>query len=207
MPYHLDLSALSVQEYKEWLSRRDLLPGRRMLGQHIDHHFAVMEKQGVANMAQLKKQLSAPQKIAAFAAATGISEAYLILLKRETGSLEQKPVSLASFPGVDGVAVAGLNSKGIRTSKEYYESGPSHTDELFCLCDLVRINGVGPVAAKAFYEAGYRSVAQVACADAAVVLESVSAVNEAKHYYKAKLGAKDMQFCIDFASLLIQYCG
>lgn len=78
-------------------------------------------------------------------------------------------------------------------------------DELFCLCDLVRINGVGPVAARAFYEAGYRSVFKVAIADAAVMLEKVSAVNEARHYYKGKLGQKDMQFCIDFAFLLNKY--
>lgn len=79
------------------------------------------------------------------------------------------------------------------------------SDELFCLCDLVRINGVGPIAARAFHEAGYRSASDVAAADAAVMLEKVSAVNEAQHDYKAKLGLKDMLFCIDFALLLNQY--
>jgi hypothetical protein len=66
---------------------------------------------------------------------------------------------------------------------------------------------VGAVAAKAFYEAGYRSVAAVARADADVILEKISKVNKAKRYYKAQLGVKDMQFCIDFASLLIKYGG
>jgi len=205
--YNLDLAALSVQEYKELLKRQNLLPGRRLLWQNIDHNFTAIEKQDIANIAQLKKQLSAPQKLASLAAAAGISEEYLVLLKREIGSLEQKPVSLASFPGMDGAAVAGLSGRGITTSKDYFESGLSRTDELFCLCDLVRINGVGPVAAKAFYEAGYRSAAEVAGADAAAMLESVSAVNAAKGYYKAKLGVKDMQFCIDFALLLVRYGG
>ena len=79
------------------------------------------------------------------------------------------------------------------------------SDELFCLCDLVRINGVGPVAARAFYEAGYHSASEVAAAYAEDMLEKVSAVNETHHYYKAKLGIKDMQFCIDFALLLNKY--
>ena len=79
------------------------------------------------------------------------------------------------------------------------------SDELFCLCDLVRINGVGPVAARAFYEAGYSSTSDVAIADAEDMLEKVSAVNKVHRYYKAKLGIKDMQFCIDFALLLNKY--
>ncbi len=205
--YHLDLAALSVREYKELLKCQNLLPGRRLLRQDIDRNFEAIEKQDIASVAQLKKQLSAPQKLTALAAAAGISEEYLVLLKREIGSLEQKPVPLASFPDMDGAAVAGLSDRGIKTSKDYFESGLSRTDELFCLCDLVRINGVGPVAAKAFYEAGYRTAAQVAGADAAAMLESVSAVNADKGYYKGKLGVRDMQFCIDFASLLVRYCG
>ena len=99
--------------------------------------------------------------------------------------------------------VKRLDEDGLRNSKDYWERRPSVEDELFCLCDLVRINGVGPVAAKAFFEAGYRSVSSVAGADASVMLEKVTAVNETRHYYKAKLGLKDMQFCIDFTQLLL----
>jgi hypothetical protein len=207
MPYNLDLSALSVPQYKELLKQQNLLPGRRMLLQDIDHNFDVIGKQGIVNMAHLKKQLSAPKRLASFAATTGISEEYLVLLKREIGSLEQKPVPIASFPGMDRAEVARLKSMSITTSKDYYEGAPSVSDELSCLCDLVRINGVGAVAAKVFYEAGYRSVAEIACADAGVMLERVSEVNDEKHYYKARLGVKDMQFCIDFAALLMKYCG
>ena len=207
MPYNLDLSTLSIQDYKELLKGQNLLPGRRMLWQNIDHNFEAITKQGIVNVAQLKKQLAASQKMEAFAMATGISEEYLTILKREIGSLEQKPVPIASFPGVGDAIASNLNSRGIKTSKEYFESGSPNTEELFSLCDLVRINGVGAVAAKAFYEAGYRSAKEVAGADAAIMLERVSKVNEAKGYYKAKLGVKDMQFCIDFASLLVKYCG
>lgn len=205
MKYTLDLERLSVQEYKTLLKQQNLLPGRRILWQDIDKNIAVFESKNIKSVADLKKSLSTPKKIASFATESGISEQYLVILKREIGSLEQKPVPLSGFPDIDSSLVTKLSGAGLKTSKEYWETKQDLSDELFCLCDLVRINGVGPVAAKAFYEAGYRSVSEVAAADAAVMLEKVSAVNEARHYYKAKLGQKDMQFCIDFALLLNEY--
>lgn len=205
LQYNLDVSALSLEEYKKILKRQNLLPGRRILWQNIDQNFEIIGKQNVHNIAVLKKLLSTPQKLTSFATVTGISEAYLIILKREIGSLEQKPVSITSFPGVDDEVISKLKSKGIVNSKEYYESEQNFSVELFCLCDLVRINGVGAVAAKTLYEAGYQTIADVASSDATVMLEKMTKVNELKGYYKAKLGVKDMQFCIDFALLLIKY--
>ncbi|MCR3921586.1 MAG: DUF4332 domain-containing protein [Firmicutes bacterium] len=202
MKYTLDLELLSVQEYKTLLKQQNLLPGRRILWQDIDENFAVFESRKIKTVAQLKKSLSTPAKIADIEVASGIPEEYLVILKREIGSLEQKPVPLSGFPSIGPSLVAKLGSAGLKTSKEYWETKQDLSDELFCLCDLVRINGVGPVAARAFYEAGYRSVYDVAAADAAVMLKKVSAVNEAQRYYKANLGLKDMQFCIDFAKLL-----
>jgi hypothetical protein len=207
MPYQLDLSAITIAAYKELLKNQRLLPGRRLLGQEMDAHFAAITGQGGADVARLKKRLSSPAKLTAFAAATGIPEPYWTLLKREIGSLEQKPVPIASFPDLDAATVADVSARGLRNSKEGYESDLPRTGELFCLCDLVRINGVGAVAAKAFYEADYRSVADVAAAEAVTMLQRVTMVNERKGYYQAKLGEKDMQFCIDFASLLVKYGG
>jgi hypothetical protein len=207
MPYQLDLSAITIHAYRELLKNQRLLPGRRLLGQEVDAHFAAIAGQGVADVAQLKKLLTNPAKLTAFAAATGIAEPYWTLLKREIGSLEQKPVPISSFPGLDSATVADLNGKGIRNSREVYESDLPKSSELYCLCDLVRINGVGAAAAKAFFEAGYRAVADVAKADAAEMLKLVTEANDRKGYYQAKLGEKDMQFCIDFASLLVKYGG
>lgn len=205
MEYNLDLDRLSVQEYKDLLKQQNLLPGRRILWQDIDRNFALFESKGIKSVADLKKSLSTPKRIAAFATESGISEEYLVILKREIGSLEQKAVPLSEFPGINSLLLEKLGESGLRTSKEYWDQKPDVPGELFCLCDLVRINGVGPVAARAFYEAGYHSASEVATADAEDMLEKVSAVNEVHHYYKAKLGIKDMQFCIDFALLLNKY--
>jgi hypothetical protein len=205
MKYTVDLEQLSVQEYKTLLKQQNLLPSRRILWQDIDKNFAAFESREIKTVAQLKKSLSTPAKMADIEALSSISEEYLVILKREIGSLEQKPVPLSGFPGIDPSQLAMFGGAGLKTSKDYWQTKQGASDELFCLCDLVRINGVGSIAARAFYEAGYRSVSDVAAADAAVMLEKVSAVNETRHYYKAKLGLKDMQFCIDFALLLNKY--
>ncbi len=205
MRYTLDLEHMTIQEYKALLKKQNLLPGRRILWKDIDNNFDSIENRGIRTAAQLKKSLATPAKIEAFAHESEIPEEYLVVLKREIGSLEQKPVPLSEFPDMDPYLLKRLGDASIKTSKEYWETKKDVVDELFCLCDLVRINGVGPIAAKAFYEAGYRSVFEVATADASIMLEKVSAVNEAQHYYKGKLGKKDLQFCIDFASLVNKY--
>ena len=204
MDYCLNLSRISLTEYRDLLKQQNLLPGRRMLLDGIDAHFSTLAAQNLTTLAELRQRLSTPQKLASLALATGISEEYLTILKREMGSLEQKPISLAAFPGVDGALVSSLGERGILHSRDYFERG-DHAGELFSLCDLARINGVGAVAARTFFEAGFVSVQDVANAEAKDMLRRVSAVNAEKQYYKANLGEKDMQFCIDFAKLLIRY--
>ena len=204
MRYTLDLSRIPLTEYEPLLASQNLLPGRRILLDGLNRNFAALSAERIDTLLQLKQRLSAPQKLAALAAATGISEEYLTILKREIGSLEQKPVPLSAFPGLDEASLASLCERGIVSSKDGFERGEAGS-ELFCLCDLARINGVGAVAARAFYEAGYRSVAQVAAENATEMLARVSAVNAEHGYYKAKLGEKDMQFCIDFAQLIERF--
>lgn len=205
MKYSIDLESLPIYEYKALLKQQNLLPGRRILWQGIEENFAFFERQGIKSIAELKKRISSPKKIATFASKSGISEEYLVILKREIGSIEQKPVSLSDFPGIDGSLLDQLSELGLITSKDYWNQKQGYTDELFCLCDLLRINGVGPLAARAFYEAGYQSALDVSEADPQEMLEKVSEVNEIHRYYKARLGIKDMQFCIDFARLLKKY--
>jgi len=205
MQYSLDLKQITVTDYELLLKNQNLLPGRRILLEEIDTRFEAIRRAGVDTADRLKKELSTPQKLSAFADKSGIPEAYLVILKRELGSLEQKPVPLSSFPDMDAALLAKLEERGILNSKDYLERAAGESAELDALCDLVRINGVGAVAARAFYEAGYCSAADVAHAQAGTMLARVSAVNEQKKYYNAKLGVKDMQFCIDFAVLLEKY--
>lgn len=205
MGYSLDLSAITLQDYLRLLKAQTLLPGRRMLHEQIDERFLLLAQSGVMNVSQLHSLLGSPQKLASLSEKTGIPGEYLTLLRRELGSLVQKPVLLSDFLGCDESRISALAVSGFRNSKEYWEASQDPAGELYALCDLVRINGVGAVAARAFYEAGFCSVSAVAEASAPDMLAHVSAVNAGKGYYKAKLGEKDMQFCIDYAQLLIRF--
>ncbi len=205
MGYTLPLEQITLAEYRQLLQQQNLLPGRRMLHEQLEARFFSLASVGLSSVAQLFAALATPKKLSTLAKQTGISEEYLTLLRRELGSLTQKPVPISAFPNLSQSYISKLAASGIRTSKDYWGQCKNPADELFCLCDLVRINGVGAVAARAFYEAGFGSVAAVACARATDMLHRVSAVNAEKNYYKAKLGEKDMQFCIDFAKLLVRY--
>ena len=111
---------------------------------------------------------------------------------------------LSSFPNSDIKLLENLSAVGIKNSKDYWELKQDPSDDLFCLCDLVRINGIGPVAARAFFEAGTNLLMMLQQQMQQICCES-TIVTEIKCYYKAKLGQKDMQFCIDFALLLQRY--
>ncbi len=63
---------------------------------------------GIGNLSALKKAVSSPQKLSKFAAQTHISEEYLTILKRELGSLEQKPVPISDFPVLSAQTIQTL---------------------------------------------------------------------------------------------------
>jgi len=46
--------------------------------------------------------------------------------------------------------------------------------ELSSLCNLVRVNGIGAIAARTIYEGGYKSIGEIAHAKAAELLESMN---------------------------------
>ncbi len=71
--------------------------------------------------------------------------------------------------------------------------------------DIERINGIGAQAARAFEEAGYKNIKDIANSTKEELLEKVTKINEGQKYYKAKLGLKDMQFVIDFAKMVIEF--
>lgn len=223
MSYMLGLKRISVQTYMRILKNQNLLPGRKILLENIDMNFQKIMNTGIVNLFELKSSLSTPQKIFAFSTITAISENYLIILKREMGSLEQKPVLISDFPGISGETVSRLSDLRVKTSKDFFDlcylnedcgtisekTGISGDEikELHCLCNLVRINGIGAIAAKTMYEGGYKSIEEIAQADAGEMLKCISDVNLVKQYYKARLGEKDMQFTIDFANLILDIEG
>jgi hypothetical protein len=206
MQQTVDLTRISLPEYAALLKARRLTAGRLPLLTDIDARFAAMQRNGANTIAALLDALATPKKLAAFAAQTGVDEAYLTLLRREASGLIPRPVPLADLPGVDEARVAALRAQGVITTGDYRQAVPPGDVLLDGLCALTRINGIGPLAARAFYEAGYRTVQAVAQANAETMLARVTAANDALGLYRGKLGVQDMRFCIEGAALLLR-CG
>jgi hypothetical protein len=220
MAYTIDLKQISIQQYKEIMKNQNLLPGRRILLTELDENFKRITDSGVSDLSILKSNLSSGKKLSSFSLRTGISVEYLTILRRELGSLEQKSVNISDFPNIREEITVSLSSHGIKTSKDFYESyqksdtdtvivsmgiKKDEFDELSCLCGLVRINGVGAVAARMLYESDYKDIRGVADGDPLEMLNKLSEINSIEHYYGAKLGIKDVKFIIYYAKFILNF--
>jgi hypothetical protein len=98
-----------------------MLPGRKILLDNLEDNFHKIASAGIDNLAELKNNISSTRRLCAFAIKTGVPENYLIILKREMGNLEQKPVPISDFPGISTNTIAALANKSIKTSKDVYD--------------------------------------------------------------------------------------
>ena len=203
MQYSIDLTKITLEAYEAQLHQQTLLPSRRMLLDGLAQQFARLKAQGIHTVADLRKALATPKKLQAMAERSGVPTAYLRVLRQEMGALQQKPIPLQSFPGVNPAQIDSLLAQGIKTSKDYLEGGGD--DELYALCDLSRIFCMGASAAKLFYDAGCHTAADIAGADAEDLLVRISAANADHQYFRGTLGRKDVRFSIEYAQLLLRY--
>lgn len=120
MGYSMDLKQISLQKYMEILKNQNLLPSRRILLDGLEAKFQRIAGADITNLLELKTSLSSSMRLSAFAAKTNIPEDYLVILKRELGSLEQNPVPISDFPGISKQAVLKLSEHKLKTSKDLY---------------------------------------------------------------------------------------
>ena len=75
--------------------------------------------------------------------------------------------------------------------------------ELYSLCDLSRICGVGAIFARVLYEAGIRCTEAYASTDISALLHSCQLVIEKHGYAAGKLGEEDLKYGINYASVIV----
>ena len=80
-------------------------------------------------------------------------------------------------------------------------------EELYALCDLVRIIGVCPQFARILYEAGVVSVIQFADTDHTQLYRSCMAIIRARKIPGAHFVQDDMLYCIHYARILNELTG
>ncbi len=216
--YNINLKEMDILKYKIFLKKQYLIPSREILNENIDDKFKIFEKYGFKNVLDLKKAISTKTKINKLSDETKISSEYLNILRRELGTFDKKGILFKDFPIVNNDTIKKLDENGIKNTKYFYECYYKENNEkkisnklkipiesimcLISLSTLVRINGIGALAATTFYEAGYQNIEDIINSTKEEMLEKITKINNEKKYYKAKLGLKDMQFIIDYANLI-----
>ncbi len=217
--YSIDPDLLSLEEFRELTADRNMLPGRVMLQEEMEERFAILKASGMEDLGKLFRLLASKSKIESFSKRTGLSQEYLILLKREAGSYRSGPFPLSNFPGIPFEYTELLKSRGIKHTKDLFEGVQTKQQqdqmaaetgipayrlkELFSLCDLSRITGVGGVFSRIIYEAGIRSVEEFASTDLSVQLSRYQAVIDKYKYPAGKLGKEDIRYGIHYARVIV----
>ena len=217
--YSIDPSLISLEEFKELTASRRMLPGRIVLHEQIDERFGQLKHSGMETLGDLLRILSSKSRIHSFAIQTGLPEDYLVLLKREAGSYLARPFPLSSFPGIPFEYAELLKSRGIKSTKDFFEQMQAEQQqaelslntgipayrlkELYSLCDLSRVTGVGGIFAMVLYEAGIRCTEAFASTDISKLLDSCQLIIEKHGYAAGKLGEEDLKYGINYASVIV----
>lgn len=220
-PYSIDASLISLEDFKALTANRRIIPSRVVLHEKMDERFSMLKSAGLETLGDLIRILGSKSKIQAFSVHSGLSEDYLVLLKREAGSYIARPFPLSSFPGIPFEYVELLKSRGIKNTLDLFEGLQSEQEqeelsgntgipvyrlkELYVLCDLSRITGVGGIFARVLYEAGIRSPRAFAGTATLTLLRECQRVIEKHGYAVGKLGEKDMDYGLHYARLVV-YC-
>jgi len=219
--YSINPARFPLEHFYELTSSRQLLPDRRILLEKIVERFKILRKQGITNLQDLITTLRTKEKILKFAQESGIPEAYLIRLKREAGSYISRPLRLSEIPGIPYEYLLMLESRGIKNTKQFFESvrtkeqqhnlsglsgiPEARLQEIYCLSDLSRINGVGGVFARTLYMAGIRSIQQFAQMDTRQSINEYMKMLAEMGYSSVRIVERDLEYCINYASVLLQF--
>ena len=211
---------ISLERLYELTGSKKMIPSRVVLQERIHERFQALESHGIENMEQLIRSLGNKEKIGEVASSTGIPEHYLVLLKREAGSYLARPFPLSDLPGIPFEFTEVLKSRGIRNTRDFFESvqtaqqrkevsamtgiPESRIIEIFSLCDLTRITGVGWLYSKIIYDSGIRSTREFAETDALAHIHAYRETIEKYGYQAEILGEDDMQYCIDYAHVILE---
>lgn len=218
--YSIDLEQFSLERFRHNLEAGDVLPGRVILKEDIPGRFAILESMGIRNLKDLNTALKTQKHVVKFAQESGLPEDYLVILRREVGSYLAKPLPLAKIPGVNADYVAALAAVGIKHTKHMFERARTKSSraellelvavpeaallEFIQMSDLARINGVGPVFIRIFFEAGVHNLVELLewAESPEALFDRLIAVNQEQKLTKALFTLKDVEYCIAIAKEL-----
>lgn len=216
--YHIDLEKYSLDKFKKDLEESKLIPSRKILKEDISNRFRVLKDNDIFNLQDLVNVLKTPKKAKEFAEKSGLSEDYVLILRREVNSYTPNPVNLDKFPGLNTDTITKLNDAGIKNTAHLFKKiktpedretlaseldiPPKEILELAKLTDLVRIKWVGPIFARIFLDSGTDTALKISQADAKPLYKDLVKINQEKSYTKGNFIESDVELCIKVADMV-----
>ena len=224
MGYSIDLNTISIEQYKEKLKKKNLIPSRMILKENLDERFLCFKKIGITTVFELLSVLKKKEKFKELSKQKGFSVDYLTILLRELKSIQSKPIKLGDFKWIPTDTIEKLEYDGIKNTQQLYDKvltrknrkdlsnriGVSEKEilEMTKLTDLSRIQWVNLTFARVLYETSYDTVEKVKKVNYETLYKKIKEVNKEKSLYKGNIGLNDMKICIEAAkevSLEIEY--
>lgn len=218
--YRINPDLISLEQFWQLLRERKLLPGRVLLQHEMEQRFEILREAGISSLGTLLRALDSGSKLEAFSGRSGLGKEYLVLLRREAASYLARPFPLSAFPGVPFEFTEVLKTRGIANTRDFFEqvqteeqqrsvSGDTgipvaRLKELYALCDLGRITGVGAVLARVVYETGIRSTGEFARTGAEWLHRHCLAVIERNSYSAGYFTEGDIRYCIEYARVVAE---
>lgn len=209
--YSIDTQKFSLQQLKDLIREKELLPGRVALKDDIDNQFSRLEAVNILSLGDLQNACKTKTKMQALAQKTGLALDYLILLRREANSYIPTPVKLSLLCAEEKKMLQVLARQGIEDSKQFFDRAATRsarkqltaecslsskqTQALATLCDLIRMPGVGPVFAQMLAAAGICSVQQFLETDDSEILNQWKIFKTKQSQIKVNLSLKDIRYC------------
>ncbi len=210
--YYINLNEYSLTDYAKELEHMELLPSRKIIQEATKERFSLLNKEGIKTLDDVLTAFKTKEKMDAFSKKTQVPLDFLVILTREIKSMQPKPVTIAEIPAVSKTTIKKLESLKINNTKDLFPfvttnqgrkelSDKSGIDlheimELTKLTDVSRIKWVGANFARVLVDSNYDTAKKISEADPEKLFDEICKINEAKTYYKGKIGLNDMRLCI-----------
>lgn len=216
--YSVDLKQFTLDEFETVIGNAHLTKSRQILKDNLAGVMSRLRARDINDLAALKTFLRKKIEYPNLAAELATSVDYLTVLNREVNSYISKPVPLAKLEVFTDSELAQLAEAGLKSSKNLYENALSPAarkalservsiaeDRILGaleLCDLLRINGVGPVFARILREMDIHSAAQFSQTDSQTILDQYHQAILDTGIASVKLSINDIDWCKRFGDKL-----
>ncbi len=220
MGYYIDLSTISLSDYKEKLAIAYLPPSRLILREKREERFEYFSGIGIRDVKELLQVLKSKERFDELSLIKCLGSDYLKILLRELKSMLPKPNKLEDFEGVSDDVISKLELLGINNTRKLFDRvqtpetrskfaeelgiEESKLLELVKLTDLSRIKWVGTTFARILYEIGVDTVERASLAEPDSLHQRVNKIIKDKKLYRGTVSINDICVFIDAAGEIPQ---